>query len=159
MKLLKVLPLFLILISPLAQAGSDGFHSVDEAASAFLRPLMRGVSGVSSSVQVLPGSSEKESNNPLIAQAKASMPENPLQGTLVDTMRMNGKLMSYSKTNQSVLLGGKLVKQFYTLQFLNGPKKELMLRIMQLTMSGGYQIVEAQISNPVNMDSASSNSR
>lgn len=151
MKLIKAFPLLFIFIANFAYAVSDdGFPSVDAAATAFLQPLMKGVSGVSTSIKSLPG--EKDTKNALIKEAKKTMPENPLQAMLVETMRTNGKLMDYSKTGQNVILGGKVVKMFYTLHFLNGPKKDLMLRIMQPTMSGGYHIVDAQISNPVNLE-------
>jgi hypothetical protein len=143
MKLIRVLPIILTLMSSSAYAVSDnGFPSVDAAAKAFLTPLMQGTAGVSASMNALPGDTSKLSS-------KQQVVVNPLSSVLTETVTTNGKLMSYLKTSQQLLYGGKVVKQNYTLQFLNGPKKNLMLRIMQPTMTGGYHIMDAQITNPV----------
>ena len=114
------------------------------------------MAGVPGTISSLPG--QKDTTNPLIKQAKATQVENPLQASLVDTMRTNGPLMDYTKTGESVSMGGKVVKQFYDLRFLNGPKKQLMLRIMQPTLSGGYHIMDAQISDPADMGPPGSSS-
>jgi hypothetical protein len=153
MKLLQVLTVFLTLTLSSSSAlavGDDGYASVGAAADAFLSPLTKGVAGVPGAISALPG--QRDTKNPLIAEAKKTLVENPLQSTLVGTMRVNGKLMGYRKTSESVSMGGKVVKQFYELAFLNGPKKQLMLRIMQPTLSGGYHIMDAQITDPVDMN-------
>jgi hypothetical protein len=145
MKLLQVLTVFLTLTLSSSSAlavGDDGYASVGAAADAFLSPLTKGVAGVPGAISALPG--QRDTKNPLIAEAKKTLVENPLQSTLVGTMRVNGKLMGYRKTRESVSMGGKA--------FLNGPKKQLMLRIMQPTLSGGYHIMDAQITDPVDMN-------
>jgi hypothetical protein len=158
MKSTMVFILSLIACS-LAQAATTGalkgYSDPDSAVSAFLTPLESGISGVSQSVQSISVNSANPdpstSKNALIKNSRTANTQaataNPMQSTLTSIMRVNGKLVSFQKTDQQIRYGGKMVKIFYDLYFLSGPKMEMMFTVLQPSLTGGYQVMDAQITN------------
>ena len=139
----KILFVLAILMSFNSFASSDaGFSDANSAVDALLRPLMSGASGISDSISALPG--EKATGNNLINQAKQTNPVRPLESSLGSLLANGGRLQSYTKTQEKVSLGGKVIKQTYDLYFTVGPKKVGNFVIMQPTLTGGFHIMDAQ---------------
>ena len=152
MKVLSILSVLMaITTTQLAFAvGYEGFANPTSAVTALLKPLNKGLSGVSESVKALPG--EKSTDNALIDKAKETNPTRPLEESLNSIMAKGGKLLYYRKSNEEVKLGGKMVKQFYDLYFQNGGKRTAMIVVFQPTLSGGYHIMDVQIDDQVKSD-------
>jgi hypothetical protein len=143
-----------------ADSTLQGYSSPNAAVVAFLNPLRQGLAGVPDAIaalsgtdQVSPSPTPSSAVNLLIANSstaamKANPTNNPLSSNLNQIIRAEGNLMSYRLTDQQNRLGGKMVKMSYNLYFSKGPMKEITFTVMQPTMTGGYHVMDTQISIP-----------
>jgi hypothetical protein len=149
MKVSLTIAIALLAGQAFASGLDGGFTNADKAVSAFLQPA--GPSAADKSLSVTP-----EQGKPAVGASGASgasVParndavENPMSKQLSALVATQGKLISIRKTDEETKLGGKMIKQTYSLFFQRGGKKEATFTVMQPTMTGGFMVMDLTIND------------
>jgi len=129
-------------------AVATSFSSAQAAAMAFLNPLKQGVNGISQSMKALPISGSSTSSDDLVSQ------------TLMQIMGNSGQLISYTEQTglRQTTMGGRSVKEYYTISFTSGPSYTAYFLMMKTTLGGGYMIMDVEITQSAPSSASGSSS-